>query len=117
MGYKNKKDRSSYGKSHYQKYRNYYIEKAKEHNKKYKERNLKFVNRVKSIYGCQICGYKKLNQALEFHHLDSIEKDSSISKLCSGSYGIKKLKKELRKCVLLCCRCHREVHILKGDLG
>lgn len=56
---------------------------------------------------CQKCGYDKCNEALEFHHLDPSKKDFTIS----GQHkSIELLKKEVDKCVLLCCRCHREVH-------
>ena len=56
---------------------------------------------------CQVCGYNKCNEALEFHHLNPDEKDFSLS----GQHkSIELLKKEVDKCVLLCCRCHREVH-------
>jgi hypothetical protein len=56
---------------------------------------------------CQICGYKKCLENLGFHHLDPNKKDFAIS--CAGK-GISKLKIEVDKCVLLCCRCHGEVH-------
>lgn len=56
---------------------------------------------------CQICGYNKCNEALDFHHLDPSQKDFSLS----GQHkSIELLKKEVDKCILLCCRCHREVH-------
>lgn len=56
---------------------------------------------------CQICGYNKCNEALEFHHMDPTQKDFSLS----GQHKpLELLKKEVDKCVLLCCRCHREVH-------
>lgn len=56
---------------------------------------------------CQICGYNRCNEALDFHHLDPSEKDFSLS----GQHKpIELLKKEVDKCILLCCRCHREIH-------
>ena len=45
--------------------------------------------------------------ALEFHHLNPLEKDFNIS---SSSKPIEELKKEVDKCQLLCANCHREVH-------
>jgi hypothetical protein len=56
---------------------------------------------------CEICGYKKTQQALEFHHLYSLEKEFNIS---SRMRTLKSIKKELDKTVLLCSNCHREVH-------
>ena len=58
---------------------------------------------------CQLCGYEKCLQALEFHHLESSCKDFGISdKGYTRSW--KKIKEELDKCILLCANCHREVH-------
>lgn len=57
---------------------------------------------------CQICGYDKCIEALEFHH-----KDPSIKEFTIGKFRIKKwerIKKELDKCILLCANCHRELH-------
>jgi 5-methylcytosine-specific restriction endonuclease McrA len=58
---------------------------------------------------CEICGYSKCLDALEFHHLNSRNKDFGISaKGYTRSW--KKVKNELKKCRLLCANCHREVH-------
>ena len=58
---------------------------------------------------CQLCGYKKCSEALEFHHLEVAGKDFGISdKGYTRSW--KKIEEELDKCILLCANCHREVH-------
>jgi len=58
---------------------------------------------------CQICGYDRCAEALEFHHLDSSYKDFGISsKGYTRSWN--KVREELEKCVLLYANCHREVH-------
>lgn len=57
---------------------------------------------------CQICGYDKCSDALDFHHRDPKSKDFGIQ---DGNYrNWNTLKPEIDKCDLLCCRCHREVH-------
>lgn len=56
---------------------------------------------------CEKCAYDKCISALEFHHPEPDGKDFSIS---NGSYGWESVKREIEKCVLLCCRCHREIH-------
>jgi hypothetical protein len=56
---------------------------------------------------CSICGYDKCVSAFDFHHVSAIEKDFTISSKMSSWEMI---EPELKKCVLLCCRCHREVH-------
>lgn len=58
---------------------------------------------------CQICSYNKCIIALEFHHLDPLEKDFDISyKGYTRSW--EKVKLELDKCILVCSNCHREIH-------
>lgn len=59
---------------------------------------------------CEHCGYDKCLAALEFHHLNPSEKDFSISSVSSSKGLTPEIKKELDKCILLCCRCHREEH-------
>jgi hypothetical protein len=56
---------------------------------------------------CRICGYEKCTSAFDFHHVNALEKDFTISAKMTSWDAI---KAELDKCVLLCCRCHREVH-------
>ncbi len=53
------------------------------------------------------CGYAGSVAAFDFHHPDPYEKDFTISERMSSW---KKIEPELAKCILLCCRCHREVH-------
>ena len=65
---------------------------------------------------CEICGYNKCFDALEFHHINPSEKDFGIGeKGYTRSFEV--IKKELDKCMLLCCRCHRELHCESNDEG
>lgn len=57
---------------------------------------------------CEKCGYNACVEALEFHHKDPNEKDPNFKSM--RYWGLKKAKEELDKCLLLCCRCHREKH-------
>lgn len=57
---------------------------------------------------CLICGYNHCVSAMDFHHIDPNEKDIDVSSMKSSSF--ESVRAELDKCVLLCCRCHREVH-------
>lgn len=58
---------------------------------------------------CQLCGYNRCSEAMEFHHLNSSGKDFGISER-GYTRGWKRVKEELDKCVMLCANCHREVH-------
>jgi hypothetical protein len=57
---------------------------------------------------CVVCGYAKSAEALEFHHRSG-KKDFGISEKGMTRSWVK-IERELKKCVLLCANCHREVH-------
>ena len=58
---------------------------------------------------CCICGYNKAISALEFHHIDPSQKEFGIA--ANGTcHNIQKDIAEVRKCVLVCANCHREIH-------
>jgi 5-methylcytosine-specific restriction endonuclease McrA len=58
---------------------------------------------------CEICGYDKCIDALEFHHLNPNEKDFGIAEK-GYTRSFDKVKEELDKCILVCANCHREIH-------
>ena len=58
---------------------------------------------------CEICGYDRCMDALEFHHKDHSAKKFGISaKGYTRSW--KTVKDELNKCIMICANCHRELH-------
>lgn len=57
---------------------------------------------------CQICGYHACIEALEFHHINPEDKLFNFDKSQTKSWEDN--VKELKKCILLCSNCHREVH-------
>lgn len=66
---------------------------------------------IKSMGGkCQICDYDKFSAALELHHIDPKEKEFGFGGIRANPQSFEKMKAELRKCVLLCSNCHKEVH-------
>jgi hypothetical protein len=57
---------------------------------------------------CCICGYDRHFAGLDFHHVDPLEKRLHLS--ARGiSYSLDSLRREAKKCVLLCRNCHAEV--------
>lgn len=56
---------------------------------------------------CTICGYDRCAAGFDFHHVEIWIKDFTISQKMT-SWEV--IEPELKKCVLLCARCHREVH-------
>lgn len=66
---------------------------------------------------CCVCGEQE-KCCLDFHHIDPIEKDMEIARLYK--YGsLKRIMKEIEKCVVLCANCHRKVHakLIKINTG
>jgi hypothetical protein len=55
-----------------------------------------------------LCGYARSAAALQFHHVDPIEKEFSIS-YDGQSRALATVQAEAEKCVLLCATCHAEV--------
>lgn len=69
----------------------------------------------KSTLKCQNCGYSKnthstfKTQALDFHHHND-DKEHTVSDMVHRGFSVKKIKKEIGKCTVLCARCHIEIH-------
>ena len=68
----------------------------------------RFIKRVKLFLGCELCGYRKHACALQFDHIDPKTKFKIISRM--NNYSIEAIKKEMRKCRVLCANCHAELH-------
>ena len=77
-----------------------------EHKRKTSIANRNFIRRLKRLYGCSVCGYKKSLDALCFHH--KRDKKYIVSRMSQNSR--KSIKEEIRKCILVCHNCHSEIH-------
>ena len=69
---------------------------------------IEFVNSQKDK--CAKCGDTR-NYILEFHHKDPKQKEFTIGRM--RNYSLEKIQKEIDKCIVLCCNCHREFHYLE----
>lgn len=73
-----------------------------------------FVNYKMSL-SCEMCGYSKdtherfVIQALNFHHPKD-NKRFEVSRAVGKGYSISAIKEEIAKCIVLCNRCHVEIH-------
>ena len=71
------------------------------------------VNTYIRLYkGCACCGYNKIYDAIDLHHMSDEDKFKNISKM--ETYSDKRLIKELHKTVPLCKNCHTEHHANVG---
>ena len=57
---------------------------------------------------CCQCGYSKCMRALEFHHTNPQEKDFEFHNF--KDYSMDKLRVEMKKCIVVCSNCHKEIH-------
>lgn len=76
-----------------------------------KDRRRKVKSKLVAYKGgkCQICGYSRCSDALDFHHIDPSSKSFQLSN--SNIYkNMDRLKEEADKCMLVCSNCHREIH-------
>jgi hypothetical protein len=77
--------------------------------KKNRAKRVDLVKKLKTQIGCINCGESD-ECTLDWHHLNNITKDSTISKLLGSGSNWEALVKELQKCVVLCANCHRKLH-------
>jgi len=74
---------------------------------------LKFIADRKDLK-CVLCGYDNCYAALDFHHFRG-EKKINVSDITGQPSPFSKerqelLGDELKKCIVLCSNCHRELH-------
>ena len=65
-----------------------------------------YIDDYKLSRGCSVCGYSKCARALEFHH--NGDKEFGIANAVKNKYGLKRIKREMDKCIILCSNCHKE---------
>jgi len=105
MPYKDKKKQAAAQKRHYEKNKDYYINKKSERQKKIRD----FINDYKSDLKCERCSETHIG-CLEFHHENPNEKEICISEICRTGWGQERILKEIDKCIVLCANCHRKLH-------
>ena len=59
---------------------------------------------------CLRCSYSTTIKCLDFHHVFSKDKEKGIAQMLSNPTKIEVICAEVSKCVVLCCRCHQELH-------
>ena len=74
---------------------------------KRKEQIKNWFREYKKTVSCSKCGEEK---GLEFHHRLPVEKKDTISSLVRNGAPMEKVLDEIKKCDILCTKCHRELH-------
>lgn len=101
---------TEYLKGHYTDNKNYYKDKAHKRNKVTRVENLQFVINFLKEHPCVDCGESD-PLVLEFDHIR--DKYKEISRLISDCTSLNKISKEIEKCEVRCCNCHRRKTILQ----
>ena len=119
FGFKNKKlgklhtkckeCQSVYSKQHYKLNKSDYCKRARKNNIEYRKRNRDFIKNYKTSAGCKFCK-ETSHICLDFHHLNPKVKDWNISIMSRGASSISTIKKEIKKCIVICSNCHRKLH-------
>lgn len=66
---------------------------------------------VTSLGGkCSCCGYNKCFDALDLHHINPNDKEFSFGSIRANPKSWIKIVTEIKKCLLVCANCHREIH-------
>ena len=82
-----------------------------------KDKRRKMLYEIKKDLCCCVCGYSKETHknfktgALEFHHHED-NKSFSVSDAFSNGYKWNRIIKEIEKCIVVCARCHAEIHAI-----
>ena len=82
-----------------------FTNKNRERNRK--EEIIKWFSEYKKTVSCSKCGEKK---QLEFHHRIPVEKKDTISALVRNGKPMERILDEIKKCDILCSRCHKKEH-------
>lgn len=100
---------SEYHREYYQKNKQKYVEKQR----RKREKNRDFVDKIKEASACAVCGEDE-PVCLDFHHLSDKDLKLADAVRC---WGITRLQREIDKCVILYSNCHRKVHAGKVAIG
>ena len=97
--------RSRYHKKHYAKYREEYIARATKRRSELK----KWLRGFRKSLSCSLCGDDRW-YVLDFHHEDAADKEMCVVEMAHRGCSKKRILEEMKKCVVVCANCHREIH-------
>lgn len=103
--YKSKKEQRKYQREWYKKNKERVLKQQSDRRLEKRE----IVSNYKKLHPCTKCGENRY-YVLDFHHLNGDDKEYAVSKLMKGGLRKERLLNEMKKCVILCANCHRELH-------
>jgi hypothetical protein len=109
MPYKDREKQRRYWREWYRRHpekaKAFYRQKAARRRREIKQ----WYHEHKSTLSCSRCS-EDHKDCLEFHHPDPSQKKLDPAQMVGQSYSIKRIKTEMKKCVVLCANCHRKEH-------
>ena len=94
---------NNYNRQHYKSNKNYYKAKT---NQSYNKLTTLLYS-IKFSNSCNKCG-ENTPSCLEFNHINREDKKYQISSMCRMGKSEEQFIKEVEKCEILCCNCHRK---------
>jgi hypothetical protein len=85
-----------------------YQKTKKQLQRKYRQWLINYKKRQK----CNICGIAD-HRVLDFHHQKE-NKEFSLGDILKNGYGFEIIKREVKKCTVICANCHRILHYQKN---
>jgi len=113
----NKDQLAAYNKQYRKDNKDQLAAQKKQYHKDQRTQWLEFMHADK--LKCSVCGYSKCFAALDMHHLNPNDKEFIISNFLRKAFTKENqqlLLREIGKCTVLCCRCHREFHYNQRQL-
>lgn len=90
-------------------YRRWKCQKCYQETKNVRRRKIKnWLDDFKKKLSCKTCGENDF-RVLDFHH-DDDNKDFNIGDAIRHGLSVDTIRKEIEKCEVLCCKCHRILH-------
>lgn len=105
MAYKNKEDQASASKRHYEANKSKIKQRSKTRNRKQRNANKAYVDKIKVESSCVDCGEGN-PLVLDFDHVKG-KKVGDISSMVYQSYCVESIQNEIDKCEVRCSNCHR----------
>src|SRR3989344_9205527 len=105
MPYKDPEERRSYRRKWYKNNK----QSEKLHIKKRKLRIRRWFEEYKNTLKYILCS-ESHPAVIDFHHKKWEEKERGIAQMVGYGYSIKKIKKDINKCQIVCSNCHRKIH-------
>jgi hypothetical protein len=110
LGAKNCRDcRKKWSRTYYQKHHKACIADATARHAKRRKGMREWIAECKQKSGCRNCGVSN-PVVLQYHHRNPRTKEFSIGNVAKRWYSLRIIKKEMKKCDVLCANCHLILH-------